>query len=281
MRPIQQRLVALACSLAVLTRCANDEGGAATVPDDTDSRDLSAPTPSTVANEPCRLLVLRGADSPLKVDANLRPEGKQGPLVCTLESYAAYYAKCSRMWEPQALLRADAVVGDADLRRRFGELIDPLWFPVDRMSEDDVCEVRRIKARVDQERLARGADPQTHLKLGSGGLAGIEWTAQLLQMRSAGQLPGRRRTTRTWEARAAARDAELLDPDGADVLAHGWRTVSRIRSAETLVRGKGGDELTRGTRELPRGGVGRDGQRLPADHPTVARGPRSSLLGLS
>ena len=50
------------------------------------------------------------------MDADLRPEGKQGPLVRTLDSYAAYYAKWSRVWEFQALLRADAVVGDPSVR---------------------------------------------------------------------------------------------------------------------------------------------------------------------
>ena len=74
-------------------------------------------------------------DPALEVDADLRPEGKQGPLVRTLESYAAYYAKWSAVWEAQALLRADAVVGDADLRRRFTELIDPLRFPADGLTE--------------------------------------------------------------------------------------------------------------------------------------------------
>ncbi len=65
-----------------------------------------------VANELRRLLALPGGDPPLEVDADLRPEGKQGPLSRSLESHAAYYAKWSKVWEAQALLRADAVVGD-------------------------------------------------------------------------------------------------------------------------------------------------------------------------
>ena len=113
-----------------------------------------------VANELRRLLALPGTDPALQVDADLRPEGKQGPLVRTLESYAAYYAKWSKVWEAQALLRAEAVVGDPDLRRRFTDLIDPLRYPAEGITGDDVVEVRRIKARVDEERLPRGADPE-------------------------------------------------------------------------------------------------------------------------
>ena len=201
----------------------------------------------TVANELRRLLALPMTDPALEVDADLRPEGKQGPLVRTLDSYAAYYAKWSRVWEFQALLRADAVVGDPGLRARFTDLIDPLRFPADGITDADVEEVRRIKARVDHERLPRGADPKTHLKLGRGGLADIEWTVQLLQMRSAGEVPGLR-TPRTLDALAAAAEAGLLPADDAAVLVRAWRTVSRLRNAITLVLGKGSDQLPRDLR---------------------------------
>lgn len=201
-----------------------------------------------VANDLRRLLALPGVDPPLQVDADLRPEGKQGPLVRTLESYAAYYAKWSKVWEAQALLRADAVVGDVDLRHRFVELIDPLRFPPDGISDDDVIEVRRIKARIDKERLPRGADPQLHLKLGRGGLADIEWTVQLLQMRHAGRVP-ELRTPQTLAALDAADRAGLISSEDAALLGEAWRTVSRVRNAVTLARGKPGDELPRDPRE--------------------------------
>lgn len=203
---------------------------------------------TAVANEIRRMLAAPGGDPPLQVDADLRPEGKQGPLVRTLDSYAAYYAKWSKVWEAQALLRADAVVGDLDLRRAFEELIDPLRFPEAGISDDDVIEVRRVKGRIDQERLPRGADPQLHLKLGRGGLADIEWTVQLLQMRHAGRVPALR-TTQTLAALAAAAEAELVSAEDAELLATGWRMVSRMRNAVTLARGRSGDQLPRDTRE--------------------------------
>ncbi|QIG45974.1 bifunctional [glutamine synthetase] adenylyltransferase/[glutamine synthetase]-adenylyl-L-tyrosine phosphorylase [Nocardioides anomalus] len=201
-----------------------------------------------VANEVRRLLALPGGDPALVVDADLRPEGKQGPLSRSLDSHAAYYAKWSHVWEAQALLRADAVVGDEGLRERFVALIDPLRYPAAGLSEDDAVEVRRIKARVDKERLPRGADPASHLKLGRGGLADIEWTVQLLQMQHAGSVAGLR-TPRTLDALAAARGAGLIGAADAEALAHGWRWVSRIRNAVTLVRGKGSDTLPHDIRE--------------------------------
>ncbi len=242
-----------------------------------------------VANEVRRLLALPGPDPALEVDADLRPEGKQGPLVRTLDSYAAYYAKWSKVWEAQALLRADAIVGDRDLRRRFEELIDPLRYPPEGIGADDVFEVRRIKARVDEERLPRGADPHTHLKLGRGGLADIEWTVQLLQMRYAGPVPALR-TSRTLEALAAARDADLIDEDDASVLAaelapgqpgaqrgHPGARQAQRRAAPRRARTGRGRQHPR----LPGRLVGRDGQRPAALHPAGPGRGRAGLLGLA
>jgi glutamate-ammonia-ligase adenylyltransferase len=203
---------------------------------------------TAVVTELRRLLSLPASDPPLEVDADLRPEGKNGPMVRTVDSYAAYYAKWSSVWEFQALLRADAVAGDEALRARFTELIDPLRFPVDGISDAAVLEVRRIKARVDDERLPRGADRHTHLKLGRGGLADVEWTVQLLQMRHAGRVEALR-TPQTLPALQAATDAELISEDDAATLAEAWRLVSRVRNAVTLVRGRPSDQLPRDARE--------------------------------
>ncbi len=202
----------------------------------------------TVVNELRRLLSEAGKDPALEVDADLRPEGRQGPMVRTLESYAAYYATWSAVWEAQALLRAQAVAGDADLRERFTALIDPLRFSADGLSADDTVEIRRIKARVDAERLPRGADPATHFKLGRGGLADVEWTVQLLQMQHAGEVP-ELRTTKTLEALEAAVATDLLGRDDADALAEAWRFASRARNATVQVRGKAADQLPRDARE--------------------------------
>jgi glutamate-ammonia-ligase adenylyltransferase len=197
-----------------------------------------------VANELRRLLALPGSDPALEVDAGLRPEGKNGPLVRSLDSYAAYYAKWSAVWEAQALLRAEATVGDPEVCRRFTELVDPLRFPAGGIGPDAVREVRRIKARVDDERLPRGADPATHLKLGRGGLADVEWTIQLIQLQHAGQVDALR-TPRTLDALRGAVEAGVLSADDADGLTKAWSMASRLRNAITQVRGRPFDSLPR------------------------------------
>lgn len=201
-----------------------------------------------VAEEVRRVLGAPGPDPALVVDADLRPEGRQGPLVRTLDAYAAYYAKWSHVWEAQALLRADAVVGDAGVRERFTALVDPLRYPVGGLTDDDVLEVRRIKGRVDKERLPRGADPNLHLKLGRGGLADIEWTIQLLQLRYGAEVPGLR-TAQTLPALAAAAEAGLMTRDDAETLGTSWRMTTRVRNALLLARGKPGDQFPRAAQE--------------------------------
>ncbi|MGH8835052.1 MAG: bifunctional [glutamine synthetase] adenylyltransferase/[glutamine synthetase]-adenylyl-L-tyrosine phosphorylase [Actinomycetes bacterium] len=215
-----------------------------------------------VAGELRRLLMAPAPDPALQVDADLRPEGRQGPLVRTLSAYAAYYQRWAHTWEAQALLRAEPVAGDPDLGRRFVELADPIRWPADGLPESAVREIRRIKARVEAERLPRGADPALHTKLGRGGLADIEWTVQLLQLRNAAAVPALR-TTRTLAALDAARDAGLLGSNDAKILAEAWRLVSRVRNGITLVRGLPSDTLPSDLRGLS--GIARYLQYAPGD----------------
>ncbi|MEU9322898.1 bifunctional [glutamine synthetase] adenylyltransferase/[glutamine synthetase]-adenylyl-L-tyrosine phosphorylase [Streptomyces canus] len=202
-----------------------------------------------VVSEMRRLLQIPSADPPLLIDADLRPEGKSGPLVRTLTSYAAYYRRWSLVWESQALLRAEPVAGDEELGRRFVELIDPLRYPTAGLGDDAVREIRRLKARMESERMPRGADPKLHTKLGPGGLSDVEWTVQLLQMRHGAGEPGLR-TTRTRAALSAARAAGLISEEDTQVLDEAWVLATRVRNAVMLVRGRAGDTFPSETREL-------------------------------
>ncbi len=188
------------------------------------------------------LLGKPSSDPPLEVDLGLRPEGRNGPMVRTLASYEAYYAQWAQPWEVQALLRAHNVCGDPELGLRFLHMIDKTRYPEGGISADAVREIRRIKARVDAERLPRGADPATHTKLGRGGLADVEWTVQLLQLRYAHRYPGLHNTS-TLQTLAVAEEAGLLDAEQAASLREAWLTATRARNALVLVRGKPTDQL--------------------------------------
>jgi len=197
---------------------------------------------TTIAEQVRALLGTPSADPPLEVDANLRPEGRNGPLVRTLASYQAYYTQWAQAWEIQALLRAHRVAGDLDLGDRFLLMIDEFRYPADGISPATVQEIRRIKARVDAERLPRGADPNTHTKLGRGGLADVEWTVQLLQLRHAHDVPGLHNTS-TLDTLDAIEEAGLLDSGQVAQLRWAWLTATASRNALVLVKGKPIDQL--------------------------------------
>ncbi len=221
---------------------AGSEAARPTVSGGTTEEERAARFAQEVARRLRASLSAPAGDPPVQVDANLRPEGRDGPLARSLASYAAYYRRWSSGWEAQALLRARPFAGDADLGRRFCALIEPLRYPADGLAPEAVLEIRRLKARIDSERMPRGADPATHTKLGRGGLGDVEWTAQLLQLRHAGRVEALR-TTGTVDALRAASAAGILGETDARTLIRSWRMATRTRNAIMLVGGKADDQL--------------------------------------
>lgn len=201
---------------------------------------------SALLTQPLKPPVL--AERVLTLDADLRPEGKNGALVRSIDSFAEYYRRWALVWEAQALLRARPMAGDDAVARDFMALVDTVRYPED-LSAADVREIRRIKARVESERLPRGADPSRHVKLGRGGLSDVEWLVQLLQLEHAARHP-ELRTTGTMEALAAASRLGLIPADEAELLAEAWRLASRIRSANVAWSGRASDLLPSSRRDL-------------------------------
>ena len=198
-------------------------------------------------------LLSQAQPHPFEVDADLRPEGRQGPMSRSLGSYADYYERWSAVWERQALLRARACAGDPGLGRAFEELVAPLRWSPDGLDDNDMREIRRLKARMEAERLPRGTTPARHLKLGPGGLSDVEWAAQVLQLQHAARVPGLR-TTSTLAALSAARSAGLLTEAEEADLRGAWLLASRVRAATVLGTGRDHGErievLPNGLREI-------------------------------
>lgn len=185
------------------------------------------------------------SDPPLEVDLGLRPEGRSGAVARTIGSYERYYRQWGEVWEKQALQRATCVAGDREVGERFLRMIDAFRYPAGGAGKADVREIRRIKARVDDERLPRGADKSTHTKLGRGALADIEWTVQLITMMHAHEYPGLHNTS-TLEVLdyLEGLDApEVLSADHARVLREAWLMATNARNALVLVTGKRTDQL--------------------------------------
>ena len=199
-------------------------------------QDAAAQEAEAVAKQVMGLLA-SALPHPLEVDCDLRPEGRNGVMSRSLNAYREYYGRWSALWERQALLRARPCAGDRDLGRRFEELINPLRWAQEGLLPQDLREIRRIKARVEAERLPRGIDPARHLKLGPGGLSDVEWSAQVLQLAHAGRIPELRTTSTVGALQAAAQAGVLSADDGGELVA-AWILASRLRSAIVLGTGR-------------------------------------------
>ncbi len=202
-----------------------------------------------LAEELRAVLAAPSGEPAVGLDADLRPEGRQGPLVRSLASYAAYYERWSSTWEAQALLRARPVAGSTALGEDFLALVDPLRYPAEGIPGSELVQIRRLKARMEAERLPRGTDPTLHIKLGRGGLSDVEWVIQLLQMQHGAREQGLR-TPGTLAALDAAQSAGLITVGDADILRKAWITASGVRDGLMLVRGRGSDIVPTDIREL-------------------------------
>jgi len=177
-----------------------------------------------------------------EIDASLRPEGKQGSMARSLEAYRSYWDRYALVWERQAMLRARPLAGDLGLGRLLLDELSPhIWAG---LSAEDTREIRRMKARIERERMPAGEDPAFHLKLGRGSLSDIEFTAQLLQLRHGVAATG------TSEAIGRLVVAGALDPDDGEVLLEAYRFCEQTRNRWYLVNSAPGDALPSRPEEL-------------------------------
>jgi glutamate-ammonia-ligase adenylyltransferase len=185
-----------------------------------------------------------------RIDARLRPEGNQGPLARSIGGFRRYYAQWGLTWERQALTKARFVAGDTALGARFAELATEFVYEQP-MTDDDVREIRRMKARIERERIPPGEDPQFHLKLGRGSLSDVEFTVQLLQLVHGGEHPDVR-VPGTIDALERLRAHALLEPDDVEVLEEAYRFCERARNAHYLQTAQPSDALPTDRNELVR-----------------------------
>jgi glutamate-ammonia-ligase adenylyltransferase len=249
--------------------------------ENSNAAEQNAQTAHAIANELRTLLMAPSTDPELAIDADLRPEGKSGPLVRSLDSFAAYYQNWSSGWETQALLRAKPVAGDEALSAEFISLIDPIRYKPDGLPESELREIRRLKARMESERLPRGIDPGLHTKLGPGGLSDIEWLVQIKQLEHGFKLPQVTNTETMPALRQEVASGLVSQSDFAQLEA-AWKLVMRVRNASMLVRGRATDTVPTELIELSRVshllGYGlRGGQQLTDEYRRLTRRSRAVI----
>lgn len=173
----------------------------------------------------------------IMVDLDLRPEGKDGPLVRSLESCEKYYRQWASTWEHQALLRARFAAGSKELADALlNGVVNELRYAANPLSESQLAEIRKLKARMEAERLPRGVSRDRHLKLGRGGLSDVEWTVQLMQLQYASKHESLR-VVGTMKALKALQSEHFISDEDAEVLSRCWHMCSAVRNANFLWSG--------------------------------------------
>lgn len=226
---------------------------------DLDLLHVSRPTPEhpsadyeILAAELGRVLTTVTEEGPLyEVDLRLRPEGRQGAAVTSLESARRYYGEGGRgeTWEFQTLTRLRPVAGSRGLAAEFREMAQERVYRSP-MPKEWTEQIRQMKRRVERERVSE-AHRSRHLKLGPGGLSDIEFLVQALQLRHGGKR-AELRTPSTLEALSLLGAGGELSPDETETLVSGFRFLTRLRQTLYLLRREGEADLLPDVVQEPR-----------------------------
>ena len=156
-----------------------------------------------------------------EVDTRLRPSGKGGLLVQSIEGFGEYQRAEAWTWEHQALLRARAVAGGPALKSRFEALrCDLLGHAIRRDTLRD--DVRSMRERMRAE-LSRSGPDEFDLKQDAGGITDIEFLAQYWALRWAERYPELVTFSDNIRQLESLASADLVPQATVDVLTHAYR----------------------------------------------------------
>ncbi|MDO4913250.1 MAG: bifunctional [glutamine synthetase] adenylyltransferase/[glutamine synthetase]-adenylyl-L-tyrosine phosphorylase, partial [Bifidobacteriaceae bacterium] len=185
--------------------------------------------------------ILQGSislETKIELDLDLRPEGKNGPLVRSYVSCESYYFSWASTWEYQALLRARYVAGDEKLGEDFlNNIANKLRYPEQPLTSVQISDIRKLKARMESERLPRGVRRERHIKLGKGGLSDVEWCVQLLQLQHAHEFESLR-VQSTLPALRSLQEQDFISEKEAQILEDAWKLCTGARNGSYLWSGR-------------------------------------------
>jgi [glutamine synthetase] adenylyltransferase / [glutamine synthetase]-adenylyl-L-tyrosine phosphorylase len=167
-------------------------------------------------------------------DPDLRPEGRSGPLARSLAAFLEYWERWAKPWEFQSLLRARHVAGDERLGRRFASLASDFAYP-EALTVDRVAEMRRMRDRIERERVKPPEATRFHFKLGYGGLADVQFAVELSIMRFGAAYPEVRRRG-TLDAIEALAQARLIEDSVSLALGEAFVFLNDVKNAMEVDR---------------------------------------------
>lgn len=181
-----------------------------------------------------------------RVDMRLRPWGRAGELVSSVESHLTYLANNAQLWEKQAHLKARVIAGDLALGKEFLRRAEPLIYnsPADAVRES----VRKMKQKIEAE-LERTGRLDREVKLGQGSIRDVEFVVQYLQLVHGARDPAVR-SFKTLDALVRLADCGHLHADEYRLLTDGYVFLRNVEHALQLMHNKQVHELPREEAEL-------------------------------
>jgi [glutamine synthetase] adenylyltransferase / [glutamine synthetase]-adenylyl-L-tyrosine phosphorylase len=168
------------------------------------------------------LLTMHSAAGRLyEVDMRLRPSGKGGMLMTSIDAFAEYQRREAWTWEHQALLHARSVAGAAALRERF-EVVRLAVLAANVRRATLRADVRHMRNRMRNE-LSRAGSGEFDLKQDPGGIADIEFLAQFWALTWAGQYPPVAMYSDTIRQLESVASADLVPQSRIDTLGSAYR----------------------------------------------------------
>ena len=206
-----------------------------------------------------------------KVDVELRPSGKSGALVASLEAFEEYHNSSAQIWERQALVKARAVAGNRALGEKVMKVIEDFVYAKE-LAPDFHKEIHRLRGRVERE-LANETESRFNLKTGRGGLVDVEFLVQMLQL-AHGPANPELRTPNTMEAIGALYGAGLIEIDEVLTLSEGYMFLRKMGNLLSVFNDRTKNEITPGDfdRMAPEfGGSGGEGDFLRSEYARVTK----------
>ena len=188
-----------------------------------------------VASEAAERIMRRVREAGWEIDADLRPEGRNGPLARSIAGFLEYWERYAEPWEFQALLRARAVAGDQALGKRFTNAAGDLAYPPDGITIDRVLEIRRMRERIERERVRPAEATKFHFKLGYGSLADVQFAVEMLLLSNGGPEP-EVRTTSTLQGIERLAEHRLVEGSVARDLGEAFVFLNDVKCAMEVDR---------------------------------------------
>lgn len=182
-----------------------------------------------------------------QLDMRLRPSGRSGPLVSSLDAFARYHESSSELWERQALIKGRYVAGDEELGKKVENIAQRFAFGAG-LTDADLAQIHHLRMRMERE-LAREDPSRFDVKTGRGGLIDVEFLVQMLQLKHGHACTDARRRN-TQEALTALRAHRFVGARDGKTLYEGYQFLRSLGHRLRLERAQDLHTLERETGKL-------------------------------